>query len=97
MLKKKLILGALMVMTSISLLSGCGTNKDENKENNLEKVTVILDWTPNTNHTGLYVAKDKGYYEELGLDVEIVQPSEGSALQLLAAGKGDFAISYQED
>lgn len=97
MLKKRLVLGALMIMTSVSLLSGCGKKIDENAENNLEKVTVILDWTPNTNHTGLYVAKDKGYYEELGLDVEIVQPSEGSALQLLAAGKGDFAISYQED
>ena len=86
-----------MVMTSVSLLSGCGKKIDDNTENNLEKVTVILDWTPNTNHTGLYVAKDKGYYEELGLDVNIVQPSEGAALQLLAAGKGDFAISYQED
>ena len=86
-----------MIVTSLSLLSGCGTKKDENTENDLEKVTVILDWTPNTNHTGLYVAKQKGYYEELGLDVEIVQPSEGSSLQLLAAGKGDFAISYQED
>ena len=34
----------------------------------------MLDWTPNTNHTGLYVAKEKGYFEKEGLDVEIVQP-----------------------
>ena len=36
-----------------------------------EKITFCLDWTPNTNHTGLYVAQAKGYYEEAGLDVEI--------------------------
>ena len=41
-----------------------------------EKITFCLDWTPNTNHTGLYVAQAKGYYEEAGLDVEIVQPPE---------------------
>ena len=36
------------------------TNEDEEKE--LEKVTFVLDWTPNTNHTGLYVAMAKGYF-----------------------------------
>ena len=44
-----------------------------------EKITFCLDWTPNTNHTGLYVAQAKGYYEEAGLDVEIVQPPENGA------------------
>lgn len=94
-MKKKYIALTITALLATSLFVGCG--KKEVKENTLEKVTVILDWTPNTNHTGIYVAKDKGYYEELGLDVEIVQPSEGSSLQLLAAKKGDFAISYQED
>ena len=37
----------------------------------LKKVTVILDYVPNTNHTGMYVALEKGYYEEEGLDVEL--------------------------
>ena len=44
-----------------------------------EKITFCLDWTPNTNHTGLYVALAKGYYEDAGLDVEIVQPPENGA------------------
>jgi len=61
-----------------------------------EKVTVILDWVPNTNHTGMYVALDKGYYDEEGLDVEIIQPTEGGSADLIAAGQGDFGISYQE-
>ena len=39
----------------------------------------MLDWTPNTNHTGLYVAQANGYFEEAGLEVEIVQPPEDGA------------------
>ena len=57
-------------------------------------VTVILDYVANTNHTGMYVALDKGYYEEAGLNVNIVEPTEGATATLVAVGKGDFGISY---
>jgi ABC-type nitrate/sulfonate/bicarbonate transport system substrate-binding protein len=61
------------------------------------KVSVGLDWTPNTNHTGLYVAQEQGYYAENGLDVEILQAQEGGTVeQLVAAGRLQFGISYQE-
>ncbi|MGL5150539.1 MAG: ABC transporter substrate-binding protein [Clostridium sp.] len=97
-MKKKKILGfTSLILSTVILLSGCGSKKDEAKEGELKKVKVILDWTPNTNHTGLYVAQEKGYFKEEGLEVEIIQPTEGGALQLLAANKGDFAITYQED
>ena len=36
--------------------------KQKPQPESLKKVTVVLDWTPNTNHTGLYVAKEKGFY-----------------------------------
>ncbi len=62
----------------------------------LTPVKVVLDWTPNTNHTGLYVAKEKGYYEEQGLDVEIIQPGESGADQMVASGNAAFGVSYQE-
>jgi len=61
-----------------------------------EKITVVLDWVPNTNHTGIYAARELGYYSEEGLDVDIIQPSEGGSPDLIAAGKGQFGISYQE-
>ena len=57
---------------------------------------MVLDWTPNTNHTGLYVAKKLGYFEEQGLDVDIIMPGEAGADQLVASGKADFGVSYQE-
>ena len=66
----------------------------ENKSE--EKITLVLDWTPNTNHTGLYVAQEKGYFKELGLDVEIVQPPEDGAESLVASGKAQFGISFQD-
>ena len=61
-----------------------------------EKITFCLDWTPNTNHTGLCVALAKGYYEDAGLDVEIVQPPENGAALMCAAGQAQFAIEAQD-
>ncbi len=63
----------------------------------LEKVTVILDYVPNTNHTGIYTALDRGYYMEEGLDVEVIEPTDGATATLVAQQKGNFGISYQED
>ncbi len=62
-----------------------------------ETVRVGLDWTPNTNHTGLYVAQAQGLYQAQGLNVEIVQAQEGGTVeQLVATGKLDVGVSYQE-
>ncbi|MBW5444636.1 ABC transporter substrate-binding protein [Cohnella sp. CFH 77786] len=63
----------------------------------LTEVKVVLDWTPNTNHTGLYVARDKGFWEKRGLKVEIVQPPETGASQTVASGAAEFGVGYQED
>ncbi len=60
-------------------------------------VRLMLDWVPNTNHTGIYVAEDKGYFAEAGLEVEIVQPGEVYPEAAVAGGAADFGISYQEN
>ncbi|WP_419959917.1 ABC transporter substrate-binding protein [Psychrobacillus sp. BM2] len=95
-MKKRLFL-FISILTVI--IAGCsnGAEIDSTSDGTLDRTTVILDWTPNTNHTGLYVALENGYYEEAGLDVEIIQPAEGSSATLVAVGKGDFGVSYQED
>lgn len=62
-----------------------------------EDLTVILDYVANTNHTGMYVALDKGWYADEGLNVSIVEPTEGATATLIALGKGQIGISYQED
>ena len=95
----------LIALLASFVIAGCsnGQSSDQTKETKtnegtaaLKKVTVVLDWTPNTNHTGLYVAKDQGYFEEEGLDVDIIMPGEAGADQLVASGKADFGVSYQE-
>jgi len=82
----------LLLLVFVFVAVGC--EKDEG--DSLEKVSVVLEWTPNTNHTGIYVAKEKGYFEAEGLDVEIIMPGEAGSDQLVAAGKAEFGVSYQE-
>ena len=73
------------------------SSDDSADSKELDEVTVILDYVANTNHTGMYVALDQGLYEAEGLKVNIVEPTEGATATLVAVGKGDFGISYQED
>ncbi len=61
-----------------------------------EKMTVLLDWFINPDHGPLFVALEKGYFAERGLDVEFIEPADPSAPpKLVAAGRGDIAVSYQ--
>lgn len=97
MKRTQIFLAFICILLILTLTACQSSEKGQSDEKILEKVTVMLDWFPNTNHTGLYVAKDKGYYKDQGLDVEIVQPGEGTtADQLVASGKANFGISYQE-
>ena len=60
--------------------------------------TLSLDWVPNTNHTGFYVALDKGWYAEEGIDLDIQSPADPSAaLRQVAAGNTEFGVSFQEE
>ncbi|WP_062106640.1 ABC transporter substrate-binding protein [Bacillus niameyensis] len=87
----------LTVFLVFVLLAGCSSTGGKNENgDDLKKVTIVLDWTPNTNHTGLYVAQQKGYFKDEGLEVEINLPGEAGADQLVASGKADFGISAQE-
>lgn len=95
---RKIAVGILAAAVAAGL-SGCADTASEKaaEGESPENVTVILDYVANTNHTGMYVALDQGYYKEAGMDVSIVEPTEGATATLIAVGKGDFGISYQED
>ena len=72
-------------------------SSNEAKENNdLENLTFVLDYTPNTNHTGIYVAKKLGYFKEEGINLDIVQPPEDGAPVLVASGKAQLGVDYQD-
>ena len=95
--KMKMLRVITLVLVSVFVITGCGSgNKEEASSADLEEVTFVLDWTPNTNHTGIYAAQELGYFEEAGLAVEIVQPPEDGAEVLVASGKAQFGISFQD-
>ncbi len=61
-----------------------------------EKLSLMLDWFPNIDHLPIYVARDLGYFEKAGIEVEIITPSEtADGLKLAAAGEVDMAVSYE--
>lgn len=61
-------------------------------------VTLALDWYPNANHAGIFMALDRGYFAEAGLDVEVYTPSDPTTvLQTVGAGRDTFGISYHAE
>ncbi len=67
-------------------------------ESERESVRLVLDWYPNANHLGLFIAQNKGYFDDEGLDVEMYTPSDPSTvLQTVASGSDEFGMNYQPD
>ena len=60
------------------------------------KITFCLDYTPNTYHTGIYVAQAKGYFKDEGLTVKVVQPADGTAEAMIGSGQAQLGVSYQD-
>ncbi|MGG1550794.1 ABC transporter substrate-binding protein [Paenibacillus ferrarius] len=95
-------LAPAMLVGLTVLMAGCGkapgndVTKPAGSAKPLTDVKVVLDWTPNTNHTGLYVAKDQGFFEQEGLNVQIISPGESGADAMVASGAAEFGVSYQE-
>ncbi len=101
-LKKKVAILMAGVML-LGAMAGCGkqaetesTSESTEKSKELTEITFVLDWTPNTNHTGLYVAQAKGYFEDAGLKVNIIQPPEDGATNMVASGQAQFGIDFQD-
>ena len=80
-----------LAIASALLLAACGGEDEE-----LQPATLMLDWTPNTNHAGIYIALEQGWYEEAGIDLQIVEPAAAGVEAILAEGQAQFGISYAE-
>jgi ABC-type nitrate/sulfonate/bicarbonate transport system substrate-binding protein len=91
MKRLSLIVVLLMIFTLIATACGSPATKE------LTPVKLMLDWVPNTNHTGIFVAQTKGYFKEAGLAVDIIQPGEVYPEAAVASGAADFGISFQEN
>lgn len=88
-------------------LAACGTkdaadegekSESDSKDKELKEVSIMLDWYPNAVHSYLYVAQEKGYFEEEGVEVDIQFPANPTdPLTLAAAGKVTLGLYYQPD
>jgi putative hydroxymethylpyrimidine transport system substrate-binding protein len=88
---------ALAVLAFALLLAACG-EKSEETGGERESFTLTLDFYPNPDHAGIYMADKLGYFEEAGLDVQIETPSDPAApVKQVAAGRSDLAISYEPE
>ncbi|MDP8972825.1 MAG: ABC transporter substrate-binding protein [Actinomycetota bacterium] len=97
-LRRSLALALLAVLLLVALAGCGGVSGGGESSDGLERVTLTLDWYPNADHAGIYAAQAEGYFEEEGLEVEIQQPSDPTAvLQLVAAGQSEFGISYENE
>jgi ABC-type nitrate/sulfonate/bicarbonate transport system substrate-binding protein len=88
------ILAALGAVVAL-LLAGCGAG-GEGGPSGSEPIRVALDWTPNTNHTGLFVAQQEGWFREAGLDVQFLPYNNTSPDTLVSSGAAEFGISFQD-
>lgn len=93
----------LLSIAMICSLCGCGAEQGRQASNgkaadssDKTEITMVLDWTPNTNHTGLYVAEERGYFTDAGLKVSIVQPPDDGATDMVASGGAQFGIDFQD-
>lgn len=87
-----------VALLALSLgLAACG-EKSEDVTDESQPLSLTLDFYPNPDHAGIYMAQKLGYFEEAGLDVSIHTPADPAApIKLLAAGQTDLAISYEPE
>lgn len=100
----KKILSILTVLALAISFTACNApkkqegEKDKSQTKQLREISVVLDWYPNAVHSFIYNAIEKGYYEEEGLKVNIVFPSNANdAISLVAAKKAEFGVYYPHD
>jgi putative hydroxymethylpyrimidine transport system substrate-binding protein len=79
-------------------LAACGKKSEDTTGTEAQPLSLTLDFYPNPDHAGIYMAQKLGYFEEAGLDVSINAPSDPAApIKLVAAGRSDLAVSYEPE
>ncbi|OZI12267.1 ABC transporter substrate-binding protein [Bacillaceae bacterium SAS-127] len=102
-MKKWLLVAVSIVLAA--MLTACGSKEKEEQKTSsneekkeLKDVSIMLDWYPNAVHSFLYVAQEKGYFKEEGINLDIQFPANPTdPIQLAAASKVTLGISYQPD
>lgn len=85
---------AAATTVSATMVAATSATSATTAAGSVTKLTLALDWVPNTNHTGIYVALQKGFYKEAGIDLQILPYADGAIPDVLVGeGKADLGIS----
>lgn len=87
---RRAVTALVVLFSALTMLSGCSGNSHSDNT-----IRFALDWTPNTNHTGLYVALQQGYFRDAGLDVQLLPYNDTSPDTVIDAGNAEFGVSFQ--
>lgn len=92
-----LLIFAMTAMTACKISGGnTGESKSVEEKTNLRKMTLVLDWVVNTNHTGIFAAQELGYFKDEGLDVEIIQSPDLNFIEMVGVDAAQIGICGQE-
>lgn len=98
LLRRALALFAVVALVAAASACSSSGSQDASSDGggDLRDVTLMLNWTPNAQHAGIYAADELGYYEEAGIDLEIVEPAETGVEPVVASGEAEFGIAQAE-
>ena len=92
---RRTVLAALAAVPALAAV-GCGGGALPASGGGRTPVRFAMDWTPNTNHTGLYAAQQQGWFTDAGLDVQILPYNSTSPDTLVSSGAAEVGISFQD-
>ncbi|MGA1212152.1 MAG: ABC transporter substrate-binding protein [Solirubrobacterales bacterium] len=98
--RKPKLAAALAVVGLAFVLTACSSKPETVDPANPDRTpfSVALDWYANPDHAGFLVARDRGFFDDAGLEVDLQEPTDPALpLKLVAAGEVDLAISYQPE
>ena len=95
-LSRRTVLAALAAAPALAVVGCGGSSPAPGGGRAPTTVRFAMDWTPNTNHTGLYVAQQQGWFTDAGLDVQILPYNSTSPDTLVSSGAAEFGISFQD-
>lgn len=94
---RRVLVTSTVVLAALCLAASCGGGASTTAGRKMTRVQLMLDWTPNTNHSGFYLARQRGFYRDAGLDVSIVEPGQGANVeQAVGTGVVQFGVSASE-
>jgi len=96
-LKRSILVGFVVALLVAAACGGSdGDNAEASTSSESRDATLVLNWTPNTHHIGVYAAQQLGWYRDAGIDLHIIEPTADGAEKAVGTGAAEFGVSMAE-